>query len=136
MRSKRERVKGRKESGSFVAIPHDCLNHENFISLSANAVKLLLDLFSQYRGLNNGDLCLTWSMMKKRGWRSEWTLNKSKRELLHYGWIMLTRQGGRNRASLYGITWKSIDECNGKLDFKPTNTAPGYWKSNKGPFEN
>lgn len=129
--SKRDRIKikGRRESGSFVAIPHDCLNHPNFTALSPKAVKLLFDMAAQYRGNNNGDLCVTWSLMKKRGWGSEDTLNKARKELLHYGWIALCRQGGRNQASLYCLTWKSIDECKGKLDVQPTVTALGYWKN-------
>ncbi|MFK7794610.1 MAG: hypothetical protein AB8B89_04610 [Gammaproteobacteria bacterium] len=130
----RLKVKGRKISGGFVAFPHDCLNHVNFIILSPYAVKLLVDLYSQYRGKNNGDLCMTWSMMKNRGWRSEATLNKARHELIHYGWITLTRQGGRNAASLYAVTWQSIDECKGKLDARATNVASGAWKEPKMPF--
>ena len=136
MNRKRERFKGRRESGSFLALPHDCLNHENFINLSPHSVKLLVDLSSQYKGSNNGDLCLTWSMMEKRGWRSQSTLDKCRRELLHFGWIELTRQGGRNQASLYAITWRSVDECKGKLDLKETKVASGKWKTPKSDFSN
>lgn len=136
MYKKRERFKGRRESGSFLALPHDCLNHENFFKLSPHSVKLLVDLATQYKGSNNGDLCLTWSMMEKRGWRSQSTLDKSRRELLHFGWIELTRQGGRNQPSLYAITWQSIDECKGKLDVTETRVASGKWKVAKNDFRN
>ena len=121
---KRARVKGRREGGSFVSLPHACLRHENYILLGAYAVKLLIDLYSNYNGSNNGDFCCTWSMMKKRGWRSESTLNSARKELLHYGWILCGRQGGRNMASLYAVTFQSIDECKGKLDLRETVTAP------------
>jgi hypothetical protein len=127
----RERVKGRKEGGSFVALPHACLRHENFILLGSHAVKLLIDLYSNYNGSNNGDFCCTWSLMKKRGWRSESTLNNARKELLYYGWIICSRQGGRNMASLYAVTFQSIDECKGKLDLRETVTAPGIWKEPK-----
>ena len=66
--------------------------------------------------------------MKKRGWRSESTLNNARKELLYYGWIVCSRQGGKNQASLYAVTFRSIDECKGKLDIKETVTSLGYWK--------
>jgi len=122
----RRRAKGRKEGGSFVRLPHACLRHNNFIVLSAYAVKLLIDLYANYNGRNNGE-----SMMKKRGWRSESTLNNARKELLHYGWIICSRQGGKNMASLYAVSFQSIDECKGKLDVRETVTAPGNWKEPK-----
>lgn len=112
-------------------IPHACLNHKNYLALSSFAVKLLIDLYANYNGHNNGDFCCTWSMMKKRGWKSEATLNKARKELLYYGWIICSRHGGRNRASLYAVTFQSIDDCKGKLDIKETVTAPGNWKELK-----
>ena len=127
----RRKVKGRMEGGSFVAIPHVCLNHENFRSLSPYAVKLFIDLFVQYNGRNNGDFCATWSYMKKRGWRSQATLQKTKKELLDRGWIIVSRQGGRHKCSLYAVTFQPIDECKGKLDVASTRTAPGNWKGLK-----
>jgi hypothetical protein len=87
----------------------------------------MIDLGSQYRGFNNGDLCLSWSVMEKYGWRSRSTLLKAKNELLAVNFIINTRQGGRNRASLFAITWKEIDECKVKLDIDPTKFQPGQW---------
>lgn len=127
----RIKAKGRKESGSFVRVPHAILNHENYTALSPQAKQLLWDLYAQYNGRNNGDFCCTWSMMKKRNWRSESTLSDARKELLYYGWIVCSRQGGRNIASLYGITFQAIDECKGKLDIAETTTAPGTWKTPK-----
>lgn len=114
-----------------MALPHACMNHANFIALSPYAVKFLIDLYANYNGSNNGDFCCTWSMMKKRGWKSEATLSKARKELLYYGWIICSRRGGRNIPSLYAVTFQSIDECNGKLDLKETTTAPGNWKETK-----
>jgi hypothetical protein len=54
------------------------------------------------------------------GWRSEATLHKAKQELLALGLIAETRKGARpNKASLYGVTWAELDECDGKLDISP-----------------
>ncbi len=124
----RWRSTGRSEAGSFVAMPHACLNHPNYTRLSPRAVKLLFDLYAQFRGNNNGDFTAAWSYMSKHGWHSKDQLNKATRELLTAGWIMLTRQGGRNQCSLYAVTFQAIDDCKGKLDEPATTTAPGWWK--------
>ena len=129
MTLKRQKVKRRRETGSFIAMPHACLNHENYIALNPHSVKLLFDLYAQYKGKNNGDFVATWSYMKKRGWRSQDTLFKAIKELLNRGWIVVSRQGGRNRCSLYAVTFQRIDECQGKLDITSTIAALGNWKS-------
>jgi hypothetical protein len=128
MQRNRLRMKGRRESPSFIAIPHECLNHVNYSRLSPYAVKLLLDLYAQYRGINNGDFTAAWKYMKPRGWKSKDTLTKALKELLSTGWIVLSRQGGRNQCSLYAVTFRSIDSCGRKLDILETKTAPGNWK--------
>lgn len=128
MSSKRARIIGRKESGGFIAFPHRVLTCANFRSLSPKAVKLLVNLASQYRGKNNGDLAMPWELMRSFGWRSKDTLYKARDELIRYGFILLSRQGGKNRCSLYAITWWAVDECQRKLDIPATKTAPGNWK--------
>ncbi len=124
----RRKAKGRRNSGSFVAMPHAILESNSYAKLSAPAVKLMLDLYGQYKGSNNGDFAMAWSMMSKRGWRSKDTLYRGRDELLDKGFIIQTRQGGKHRCSLYAVTWKPIDDCNGKLDCSSTRTALGYWK--------
>ena len=123
-----------KGGGSFLALPHQCMDHQNYLTLSPHAKTLLIDLGRQYKGSNNGDLCVAWSLMEPRGWKSKDTLNKARKELIHHGWIVLTRQGGRNLASLYAITWWPINECKGKLDVKETRQASNQWKEVKVPF--
>ena len=56
--------------------------------------------------------------MRQRGWRSSSTLNRARQELVYYGFIELTRQGGLGCCSLYAITWEGIDHCNGKISPK------------------
>ncbi|MEE9354308.1 MAG: hypothetical protein V3U75_01830 [Methylococcaceae bacterium] len=130
----RLKVKGRRVSGSFVSLPHALLEHSNYAALSARAVKLLIDLYAQYRGKNNGDLCATLSVMKKRGWNSNDQITKARNELLQSGWIVQTKQGGLNLGpSLFAVTFQSIDECGGKLDCSATRTALAYWKLGYNP---
>jgi len=128
--------KGRSEHKRFVGLPYQCVIHENYISLSPHAVKLLIDLYMQYNSRNNGDFSAPWSQMKKRGWRSPSTLSRAIKELLNYGWIIRSRVGGLNKCSLYAVTFQAIDECNdkkgnSKLDIVPTTTSPGNWKDNE-----
>ena len=126
--------KGRAFKGTFSAIPHSVQSQEKYKQLSAHARMLLLELLYQYKGFNNGDLCATWSMMAKRGFRSRATLHKSINELMHAGMIQRTRQGGRHCPSLYGVTWLGIDECKHpktkahKLDVRPSPVPSGAWK--------
>jgi hypothetical protein len=124
------KAKGRNEKGRFVALPHHCLNHENYIRMNDKAKVLVVNVALQYNGGNNGDLCIAFSMMKKQGWRSKQTLYLAINELLHYGWLVRTRIGGLNKTpNLYAITFHPIDECKGKLDIKATKIPPGNWKN-------
>ena len=125
--------KSRKVGRSFVAVPHAILRHPNYASLKPRAVKLLFDLYGQYNGFNNGDFSAAFSIMKKLGWTSKDQLFKAREELLQKGWVVVTRQGGLNRATLFAVTFQSIDECKGKLDRKAGNKALGYWKEGHNP---
>ena len=122
------KAKSRSESGRFAGIPHACMEHENYISLNAHAKVLLLEFCKQYNGFNNGDLSASFKTMKKRGFRSKGTLDKALKELKAKGWIVVSRYGGRNTCNLYALTFHAIDDCKGKLNIKPTPTAPGTWK--------
>jgi hypothetical protein len=96
--------------------------------LLALCVKLLFDLLTQYRGQNNGDLTAAWKVMKPRGWRSEMTLHKAKKELLNAGLIVETRMGARpNKCSLYALTCFDLDE-NDKLEMTKRGFPRGAYK--------
>lgn len=123
----RGKATGRKAEGSFVQVPHALIECPNWRLMSPYAVKLFFDLYGQYRGSNNGDFTAAWKIMRPKGWRSKATLQKALRELDWFGMIELTRQGGLNRASLYGVTFKPIDECKGKLDIPPTRLPSRRW---------
>jgi hypothetical protein len=117
----RLRAKSRRESGLFHALPEAVLDSQNFRHLGPKACKLIFDLLRQLRlsrggPKNNGDICIAWSLMKPCGWSSKQQLYEARDELEHYGFIVVTRQGGKNRPTLYGFTWWSIDYCDGKLD--------------------
>lgn len=123
----RRKHKGRADSGGYFGIPHRVLHSVNYRALSAHAIKLLIDVGGQFRGNNNGDLSAAWRIMQPRGWKSRDTLCRALRELLSRGMIEKTRQGGLNRCSLYAITWRAIDECQGKLEVRATKVPSGKW---------
>lgn len=130
----RRKIVGRNDSGSFLALPHAVLESPNYPLLSAHAVKLLCDMGAQFKGKNNGDLSATWSLMNKRGWKSRDTLDRALSELLHFGLIERTRQGGMHQCSLFALTWRAIDDCKGKLDRPPSRTPSGRWRQPQGPM--
>ena len=127
----RVKMKGRATSGGFLSLPFSVLDSDACKMLTPQGVKLLIDVSRQYRGTNNGDLAATIKMLRGRGWKSSSTLAERIDELIHYGLIEKTRQGGKNQCSLYAVTWKPIDECRGKMDVKETRTASGIWKGPK-----
>lgn len=131
---RRWRLKGRAESGTFAAVPHAVMDSMAWSMCSGTAIKLLMELIGQYNGANNGDLCAAMTVLRPRGWKSDETVMYALRELRHYGLITLTRQGGLNKASLYAITWKPIDECKGKLECAPTRMASNDWKRCSEPY--
>ncbi len=120
-------MRGRKAKSNaitykgFLHLHKPLLESSDFISLKGNSIKLLIDIGQQYNGYNNGDLCASLSIMRKRGWNSNQQLSKALKELIDKNLIMQTKQGGLNIGpNLYAITWQPIDDCNRKLDVKPT----------------
>jgi len=118
----------RREPGGFAALPHCLLESKVYIGLSSHAVKLLNDLLAQFKGFNNGDLCLSWSIMAKRGWKSRDTLNKARKELIEAELIIVSRYGDRKRPHLYALTFFAVDECGGKLDISTTQKPLSLWR--------
>ena len=133
----RIKAKGRREAGVFLALPCSVISSDNYKKVSAKGVKLLLDMASQLRmkhggTVNNGDLCITIKIMKEYGWNSRESLYMARDELIHYGFIEITRTAMRiNEPHLYALTFFAIDYCDGKLDVKETNVPSNLWKQAK-----
>lgn len=127
--SRRQKTKGRRESGGFVRIPHAVIDSQGWKLSNGTAIKMLCELARCFNGFNNGDLAATFKMLRPRGWSSPETITNACRELRSHGLIELTRQGGLHRSNLYALTWYPIDECRGKLDVASTKVASGLWKA-------
>lgn len=135
MTDKRQKLKGRRSGPTFGAKPHHIFranikaNQPSPASvLSHMAAHLLDNLVAQFNGTNNGDLSAAPKIMKLYGWTSQGSVHSALTELLANGFIEQTRQGGRNKCSLYALTWLAIDECGGKLDVSPTRVPSNLWK--------
>jgi hypothetical protein len=130
MARSRGKTTGRQECDNFFALPRRIIRGREYARLSAHAVKLLIDLGAQYYGSNNGNLCASWTLMRERGWRSKATLHRAIMELRKGNWIVVTRQGGRNKPNLYALTFRRINECGGKLDINETFATSNAWQDN------
>ena len=128
MATKHKQKNHRRTTKPFFAVPQEILKSSEYASLSAWETKLLLDVGGQYRGSNNGDLCAAWTIMKPRGWKSKGTLSSSIKGLLTKQFLIKTRQGGRNRPSLYALSFIPIDDCGGKLEISPSRVAWNSWR--------
>ena len=117
------------KDGGFFAIPKAILNHPDFLVMSWSAQALLFHMGAFFNGFNNGDISIPHSTMKERGW-CRGTLEKARQELLQKGWIIETRKGSRFfTCALYALSWKTLNECKGKLDINPNTYAPRILKN-------
>ncbi len=135
MTDKRQKTKGRRSGPTFGAKPHHIFRADTKTNqsspasvLSHMAAHMLDNLVAQYNGNNNGDLTAAPKIMKLYGWTSQGSVHSAITELLATGFIEQTRQGGRNKCSLYALTWMAIDECGGKLDVSATRVPSNLWK--------
>ena len=135
MKDKRQKAKGRRSENTFAAKPHHIFrpDFKNAIpspasALSHKAAHLLDNLTAQLNGKNNGDLSAAPKIMRLYGWASQGSVHSALTELVALGFIEQTRQGSRNKCSLYAVTWLAIDECNNKLDVQLTRVPSNLWK--------
>lgn len=120
---------GKRLIRPYKQIPNEVLRSPQFASLSGNAVKVLLYLLAQYHGNNNGDLqaAQTEQVAAEIGIACK-TQKAALKELLETRFIEISRLGGRNRCTLYALTFFAVDDCGDKLDIPPTHTFSDAWK--------
>lgn len=130
---------------NFTMIPIDCLTHAPLL-LSPHALRVFMILVSKLRGkktkkngathinTNNGDLSITHKELTESYSIniSTKTLTASIKELIDKGFIIKTRQGGKNLCSLYAVTFQVIGDIreNGSTTRK-IEDAPTLYPSNK-----
>ena len=132
-----------KQKDGFSGIPRRIIEHPSFKSLSYSARSLLIQLGYQYRGKNNGNLVITFSILKD-WYGSNTTMYRAWDSLYEAGFIVINAYGGQSGSGtklphLYALTWESIDQLKGDSNWMrythyPANKAPlSYWKSGVNP---
>lgn len=88
-----------------------------------------MDMASQLgpNARGNGDLAATFSLMAARGWTSKASLEQAIAELIENNFILVTRQGGRHKCSLYAICNYALDCDLSKLDVRPGSFSKSDW---------
>ncbi len=132
MSSRDPRKRRRGKSKPFLLLPMDMIRSDQYATLSARAVKLMIDIGAQYNGTNNSDLDIVWARMSKRGWTSKDQLNKARDELVERGFIVRTclpGWRGTRSPTLYAITWQPIDDTRNAIEVSSTKVPPHTWKS-------
>lgn len=124
----RQKQKGRRDSGTFAALPHAVMDSEDFRALSGGSMKVLMGLLRQLKAANNGDLSASFGQAREWGVKSKSTLAEALGELQERDLIIRTREGRftnpGGRCALYALTWRPINECAGKIEVSPTSTPP------------
>lgn len=131
MTSKLTKLKGRRESGHFLALPLDVAKSPAVAGLSGPASKLLLDFAGEYELRKNGAMTCTRRVMAARGWTSNSSLAAALREVLDVGLIEQVQQGGLHLPARFAFSWLARD-VGGDL-LAESNVASGAWRKNKKP---
>jgi hypothetical protein len=138
-------------SKPWLPLPLKLIRSRRFAELSGLATKLFFDAASMLgaNGYGNGDIGLTYALLQQRGWKSKASLAGSIKELIDSELLIVTRQGGRRRCSLYALTpWpiycdqKKLDvgraaysvndwSQDPKLSDPPTVDAPAHWQRSR-----
>jgi hypothetical protein len=115
----------------FAQLPVEVLISDACRTLPNYAVRVLLAVAAQYRGANNGDLCMTRRIAREFGITSQEQLVDSLAMLLDRGLIQKTRQGGKKPLgpTLYAISWQPIDDLGGKIECGRTTNGSNKWAS-------
>lgn len=139
MNAKSKHLTGHASYKHFAGFPFAMLESSNYSRLTAFGKALLLDLRSQFKGSQNGNIDATWSRLSQQNcWRSKGTLNWAIQELLHYGFITRTqkgkRLGGTHFPSLYALTWEPINELP-RQGIRGTTIASHEWQTPKSVWQ-
>lgn len=103
-----------KGSSLYAPIDFDVIDSLAFADLTGEEIRLLLLVVRQWNGKNNGQLQATFSFCKRRGVRSQTTLQKSIASLISHGLLVRTRGhgismvDGKNIPAKYAITWRPL----------------------------
>ena len=145
-RAKHAKGKGVLDGMVFIPLPTEVLGSRNFASLSPAALKLFMALLAELRpkrgnpASNNGNLSVALKLVSHYGFGSQHTITKAKDELLHKGWLEITKIGGLGMGpTLYAFTIWPIADLAKSHGIQPTAKASKLWllynDENKSPAQ-
>jgi len=106
----------KRDAGPCHIVPDAVLDCSSYLALSGRATKLLMDMFRQYSGFNNGKLVAVEAyLMGERGWTSKDQIQEALKELTESEPPLLirTRKGSRGKAAWYMLAWYELDVRSG-----------------------
>ncbi len=127
----RKRGKGKPMwLGGYASLPRVFYETKEYRALSSQARSLLVEYALRFKGDNNGDLEMTEEQFSLAGLGTPTTFQRYKAELINAGWIVVTRQGGLGRCSLYALTYLPIDRTGKPYDhpFKAGGAPSHLWR--------
>lgn len=117
----------------FVRLPMVVLESPGYRLAGHVARALLIDIAMQYTGSNNGKLTACAKYLKSKGWRSNDTIVRARRQLIDCGLLIETRKGARpNKAAWFALPWLDLDQVHG-LDIDPKHFRRGAYKTPEMP---
>ncbi|HDR1059025.1 hypothetical protein PMCNE_04450 [Pasteurella multocida] len=123
----RAKLKRDLNSNTFSPLRLDVVNSPQFIALSASAKTTFIHLLGKYNGKNNGDLSAPLTQAKISFGIADKTLQKGLTELQKAGFVEVTRQGNKNKCSLYALTCFPEHYSDGRRK-STESTAKDSWK--------
>ena len=109
----------KRDGRQFLLLPHVVLESPGYRLATHPARSLLIDIAMQYTGHNNGKLVSCAKYLKGKGWNSNATIVRARRDLIDCGLLIETRKGARpNRAAWFALSWLDLDQGQG-LDIDP-----------------
>jgi len=109
----------KRDGRQFVPLPHVVLESPGYRLATYPARALLIDIAMQYTGFNNGKLVACAKYLKAKGWNSNATIVRARRDLIDCGLLIETRKGARpNKAAWFALSWLDLDQGQG-LDIDP-----------------
>ncbi|WP_262508732.1 hypothetical protein, partial [Ursidibacter maritimus] len=130
-KSNKKELKNKLNGNTFVPLRTDLVNSPSFITLSNAAKVVFIHMLGKYNGKNNGDISAPQNKAKSLFNLSPRGLKLALDTLIDKNFIEITRQGSKNRCSLYALTCFPMNNIN-KHDIylKETHKPSDRWKSN------
>jgi hypothetical protein len=119
----------KRDGSRFLLLPWVVLDSPGYRAASHTARSLLIDIFRQYTGHNNGKLVACAKHLRPLGWKSNNTVLAAVRQLIDCGLLVEVRKGGfPNTAAWFAVTWADLDVFDG-VDINPKRFARGAYLS-------